>query len=69
MYIVRCKNAVSGNWTTHFYDTLENAFYYVKATKNTKCFSDDVIFLTRENSDSTTIYSGQYAPEIWHLKG
>lgn len=68
MFIVRCKSAVGGNWTTHFYETFESALYYVKATKNSKCFSDDVIFLTRENNDLTSIYSGKYAPEIWRYK-
>ena len=68
MYVVRCKSGVTGTWTSHFYDTLEKALYYVKATKCSKSFADDTLFLTRENIELTAIYSSKNAPEIWRFK-
>lgn len=68
MYIVRCKSAISGNWTAHFYDTLERALYYVKATKGSKSFANDTLYLTRENIELTAIYIGRNVPEIWRFK-
>ena len=68
MFVVRCKSAVSGNWTTHFYESLEKALYYVKATKGNKAFADDSLFLTRENIELTAIYSSKNTPEIWRFK-